>query len=374
MAFWYSSDWGFRQKITIDSAMVPGDLTNFPVLVSVTSANLMVVPGGQVGKTNGGDILFTNTEGTVKYNHEVESYNSSTGELRAWVEIPAVWSTADTEFYMYYGNGGAVDQWNVNAVWDSNYQMVQHFHETSGTHFDSTSNGNNGTPQNGVIQNAAGQINGADDFDGSDDYVSTPSIALANGSFTVESWLKPDTSPPSQQCWFEAHKSFVATGGQSLHLRAYSNGRIRFGFYYDDLDTATGVVQFGEWNYIVVSYDNTTDTSRIYYNGFLNISGNAGPFIGASPVTISIGKWNTAPWQQHFKGIIDEVRVSTVERSADWIEASYNNQNNPSSFLSFSAQQVFTPAPTMTQWGMIIFMVLAGLGAFCSLWRLRRET
>ena len=35
-----------------------------------------------------------------------------------------------------------------------------------------------------------------------------------------------------------------------------------------------------------------------------------------------------------FGGILDEIRVSGSERSADWIKAEYNNQNAPSNIGS----------------------------------------
>ena len=63
-AVWYNTNWPYRQKITINSSQVPGDLQNFPVLISVTDPNLIVMPGGNVGKANGGDILFTDGNGT----------------------------------------------------------------------------------------------------------------------------------------------------------------------------------------------------------------------------------------------------------------------------------------------------------------------
>ena len=36
----------------------------------------------------------------------------------------------------------------------------------------------------------------------------------------------------------------------------------------------------------------------------------------------------------YFDGSVDEVEISTVARSADWIKTQYNNQNSPTSFLS----------------------------------------
>jgi len=56
-------------------------------------------------------------------------------------------------------------------VWDSEYVLVQHLNETSGIHFDSTSNNNDATPYGNVNQNIIGKIGIADDFDGNDDYL-----------------------------------------------------------------------------------------------------------------------------------------------------------------------------------------------------------
>ncbi len=44
--------------------------------------------------------------------------------------------------------------YGAQNVWASNHKGVWHLDETSGTTHDSTSNANNGTPYNGVVQNA----------------------------------------------------------------------------------------------------------------------------------------------------------------------------------------------------------------------------
>ena len=57
-----------------------------------------------VQSANGYDIMFANECGK-KLDHEIESYNSGTGELLAWGgRVPNVSSLADTKLYMYYGN------------------------------------------------------------------------------------------------------------------------------------------------------------------------------------------------------------------------------------------------------------------------------
>ena len=98
-------------------------ITNFPMLFSVTDSNLKSTGnGGYVGKSDGTDIFFTASDGSTKLNHELESYNASTGPVIAWVQIPSLSPTSDTTIYVYYGNSSASDQQNKTGVWDSNYK------------------------------------------------------------------------------------------------------------------------------------------------------------------------------------------------------------------------------------------------------------
>ncbi|MEA3488318.1 MAG: hypothetical protein U9R10_03585, partial [Euryarchaeota archaeon] len=56
---------------------------------------------------------------------------------------------------------------------------------------------------------------------------------------------------------------------------------------------------------------------------------------------------------------IDEVRISDTARNADWIQTSYNNQNNPSSFYDVGAEESTTDPgipefPTMSLPALIV--------------------
>ena len=76
---WYNASWTYRKPVTIDHTKVSGSssLADFPVLVSVTDANLKTTGnGGGVGKSDGTDLLFTSSDGVTKLNHELESYVS----------------------------------------------------------------------------------------------------------------------------------------------------------------------------------------------------------------------------------------------------------------------------------------------------------
>ncbi len=359
-ALWYSSNWGFRQKITIDSVLVPGDLSNFPVLVSVTDTNLIAVPGGNVGKTNGGDIFFTNASGTMKLNHEKVLYNSVTGEFTAWVMVPNVSSASDTELYIYYGNPGAVDQWETDgSTWDVNYTGVWHLDETvtdesiGSVHKDSTYN-DNGVQNNNAT--ASGQILSGQDFDGSGDWVQIDKTSIIFTDFTYSAWINTSVIPLSGN-WdtiidLDNDKQLLALEDSSYNIWGRC-GNINHG------SAAAG------WHHIVWS---VTGSNYILYEDGIQIGSGGGCAANRTGQYIMIG--SGLGGNEYFNGVIDEVRVSNTGRTPDWIIASFFNQNAPASFIALGAQEIFVPAPAMNSRGMIIFIILAGI---VSLYYLRRK-
>ena len=99
--------YSYGKKITIDNTKVSGSssLTDFPVLISFTDNNLRSTSNsGNVHSSNGYDITFKNNSGTTVLSHEIEKYDPTTGELIAWVKVPSLSATTDTEINMYYGN------------------------------------------------------------------------------------------------------------------------------------------------------------------------------------------------------------------------------------------------------------------------------
>ncbi|NOQ68274.1 DUF2341 domain-containing protein, partial [Patescibacteria group bacterium] len=131
---WYSTGgtWDYRKKFTVDHDKVPNtDQVNFPILISRIDTDLKDTDnGGHAGQADGGDFLFTSSDGLTKLSHEIEKYDNTAGELIAWVKIPILSSSSDTSIYLYYGDNSAPNQWVTDgSVWDSNYVMVQHMGE-----------------------------------------------------------------------------------------------------------------------------------------------------------------------------------------------------------------------------------------------------
>ena len=330
--------WRYWRQIAIQSSQVAGDLTGFPVLLSLSGDWLKDTDhGGHVALADGGDILFLAAD-YAKLDHEIEEYNSTDGTLLAWVQIPSLSASVDTEIYMLYGNPDAAGQSNPAGVWDANYLLVQHLQETIGTHADSTTNGNDCAPMNGVVQDAVGILDGADDFDGDDDYLDC-GLGQARGSRLPDAGV--DSLNPVDAITLEAWAQLdVLTTGNNDHLvsREGSYGlnfaqlnpqdRPRFRLF-DTEGTEHNVnikhaLNTGEWYYLVGTW--VSPTMEFYLNGVMTATAAFAGAINSTANPTLIGA--QAP-----DGRIDEVRISDIARSAEWVQTSYNNQSDPSAFF-----------------------------------------
>jgi len=339
---WYDAAWAYRKKITIDHTKVAATLTDFPVLISLPTESGLA----DNAQDDGDDILFAASDGTAQLSHEVETFNGISGQLVAWVKVPGLSSSADTDIYMYYGNSGAGNQENATFVWDSNYQMVQHLQETTGganAIHDSTSNTNHGTDYNTPTLNASGKINGADGFDGSDDYigVADDNSLDITGNITLEAWVKTTNNALSYQTIMEKRPA-VTTYNYYLRL---DSGYFRFSFYsgaHQALLDDTTQLSSNVWHHVAATYDNSN--IRLYVDGTEVKSGaQTAPLVAdTSALIIGIETYH-APDTNAFSGPIDEVRISDTARSADWLLTSYNNQSSPSGFYSVGSEQTGVP-------------------------------
>ena len=254
---WFT-DWGYREKITIDADRVPSDQSFFPVLILLNPTQSQVFWYAQ---TSGNDILFAPGAKEDKWSHEIEDYNShtQTGQLIAWVSVPQLSSQTDTVFYMYYGNSSASDQQDITNTWDSNFNGVWHLGEGMGLAVgDSTVEGNNGRSQQdtGWTSSTGGEIDGAYDLDGSSDFFTvTDDSSLKPTNITMETWINPEDIPyaASFPGLFDTHYSYAYSflGKDNDELSAYFHisGNLRV------LTTSGLNLGADTWYYVVAKYD-----------------------------------------------------------------------------------------------------------------------
>jgi hypothetical protein len=352
---WWDSGWLYRKAITIDHTQVDEDLVEFPVLIAFTDSEVAAH-----AQTDADDIAFTDYFG-VPLSHEIEEYESSSGHLVAWVEVPFLSSSIDTTLYMYYGNSGAANQEDVTGTWDgSNHVMVQHLEEASGTHYDATGYHNDSNTVVVTEQNAAGSIDGADEFDGADDYVRMPnaaSLQFGEGSFTAEAWIYPRSVTDTSGARIVNNRGTGGGGSYRGYQLKIKNLSGNWHFSDASIDDATGnykvfdgtnTYAYNQWYQVVMVYDADSEL-RFYVNGYLDGALTVGAYgditnslptaIGASLADQGVEGAND---RQFFDGIIDEVRLSEVARSAGWIQTSYTNQQDPSAFYLLGGVEIDT--------------------------------
>ena len=336
---WWDNNWQYRKEITVNHSKVAEDLLNFPILISLEyDSNLSFN-----AQTYGDDIAFTDING-VQLSHEIELFNGSTGQLIAWVKVPSLSSSVDTTLYLYYGNPVASNQQNPSGVWDSGFVMVQHLNETSGSHLDSTGYSNDGICSGGVIQDAVGVVDGADDFDGSDDFVSvdhSSSLDITGSQLTLEAWAKIGV--------FSDYAGIVAKTNSSPPFGGYgffvqSNGSVALYIQLGGVWTGSGWASLSsdQWYHIVGVYDGSS--MKVYVDGEEEISTAASGSINSISDVLYIGRQGTAgDPSENLDGVIDEVRVSNVARNNSWVNASYQNQFNPSVFYTVGSEEPQIP-------------------------------
>ena len=342
---WYDELWQYRKTITIDSDEIDDTLTDFPVLVSITDADLS-------GKAlaNGNDILFTSDNGTTKLDHEIETYDSTTGELIAWVRVPTVSDSSDTDIFLYYGNPSSASQQNPSGVWSNEYLAVWHLRQDSATETDdSTGNSNDGTFFGTNMPNTVdGQVGPAQEFDGLTDYVAIPnSFGVFDGSrdFTIEGWFNANAFPIND-AWQTAAAPISLRGERSLMLTtadgASSPNRlgIRAQLSPGGWTTVveTDALSTDTWYHVVATF-NTTNGWVLYQDGVEIDSNSVTASIDTDNAQSSIGAETVSGTNRFFNGVVDEVRFSTTTRSAAWVSASFANQSDPATFLSVGAEE-----------------------------------
>ena len=138
-------------------------------------------------------------------------------------------------------------------------------------------------------------------------------------------------SSHSSEAWFRAEQpnaDVLAWGNEKAQgkvvMQFRSPPHITMDCYFSDANVkGNSTLSMSQWVQVVHTYQK--GASRVYVNGHLDgASTNLGaPLAIQSPARMWIGGWYD---NYDFVGDIDEVRISKVVRSADWVRLQYENQ------------------------------------------------
>lgn len=359
--------WGngytYRRTINLNHTMVGStDQTDFPVLVAGLLSYLATVAnGGKVQNASGYDVIFcSDAGGTTPLKWETALYTAATGLVEYWVKVPTVAHlSADTLIYMFYGNAAVTtDQSDEHNAWDSSFGAVYHLKDGTTLDLDdSTSNENDGTNHSGTA--GSGVVDGCLALAAaSSEYVdigAAASVEIA-GAITLECWAKLSSVAIGS---FPRMISNLASPFRGFELLFTDNAVAGYtkNSPYLQVANASGTLNTtslsvlnlndGAFHYIVATYDGTN--GRLYVDGVLKSTVNfGGSAIAASSQNVNIGRWPATPTGSYLDGLLDEVRISSMARSGDWVVACYNNVQGPLATLGSETLAPATQTITFT--------------------------
>ncbi|NND10508.1 MAG: DUF2341 domain-containing protein, partial [Flavobacteriaceae bacterium] len=320
------------------------------MLIDITDTSLRNISnGGSMDNINGYDFRFTMNCFSV-LDHELESYDESSGRLIAWVRIPALSATSATVIEMEFGNSAITTDQSSTAVWSSDYEAVWHlnndFSDASGNIVDGTNDGSTGA--NAKIANGR-QFNGPTDRIL---YGATPLLKNTTGA-TLSAWVNADIINS------DAHLIAIGTGQpaptpDSRAQLALVNNQPEIGGRADDFDwfytaRSDNAIGTGDWYYVTGTINYTNSDLKVYINGVEQRVTNYANGVMGGPPTFSqpntdnsdssnsgLGADDDGVWY-FTNGILDEPRAINTIRSSDWILTEFNNQNSPSTFYSINS-------------------------------------
>jgi hypothetical protein len=299
---------------TPEGADLPASATekDFPLLVRLNKDNFDFK---QV-KVDGADLRFSTKNGEPLA-YQIEEWDAANGTAIIWVRVPTIQGSARQEIKLHWGKADAASESNGKAVFNESngYLSVFHMGDAAKDEVGSLEVKDTGTTA------TAGIVSGARNFPGK--------VGVSGGDKIAT--LPTEASPHSSEAWFRTstpNGTIVGWGNEQAKgkvvMQFGSPPHIGMDCYFSRGGVASeGRIALGEWTHVIHTYQE--NESRVYVNGQLAGSNTKdhGPMAIKSPARFWIGGWYD---NYTFVGDLDEVRISKVTRSAEWIRLQYENQ------------------------------------------------
>lgn len=339
-------DFKWKKTVVVNHRKVKGSeaLYNFPLLIHLREPTLRsIAQGGMVETDQGNDIVFAEGSGEVM-DFEIESYDPGTGELWVWVRIPELSPSSDTGLSFYYGNENILENLSTHFTWDNDFTGIWHL---DGNIEDATSGKNSGnstdTRQVSGKMGYAQQFTGLKNVNGSIIHIPDHSSLDLQEEGTIEAWIYVNSFQDWAGVIYKGDKLDFSDDAYFIQfLGGSERKRLAFG-----ITSESGVYSYERsaidlenktWYHIAFTWDQRQ--IRLYVNGYDYGSKANNTVARNTPGGLNIGsQLSEAVENNPFDGIIDEVRVSKVARSPEWIATSFQNQSEPSNFISVQEPQ-----------------------------------
>ena len=368
-AYEQANDWNnYTHSFAITFPGAPETaLTDFPVLVKLAEGSPTGFSYADCLRPDGGDLRFADEDGNILAS-EVDTWDP-TGVSTVWVNVPSLSSA--TSIKAYYGWAFAPSV-NSKAVWSNGYVGVWHLGESARPLKDSGANGLHfarasrtaSKPAEYEAYNAYGAADAAvgravkiDPFVNDTDnkkgglYADDPDSLIGGFSaMTVEIWAKSEGEVSSRnqtlitKRLYNEPKKNIATFLYDTSYKPISTFEFQNNGTTNKL-SATGnaldETARGQWKYHVATFDMANTVHTNYLNAAVDVRltknmSSWGDHI-ATTDGLCLGNRPTPGNLEAFSGLLDELRISNVARSATWVKATYDTIADNATFTRYSA-------------------------------------
>jgi biopolymer transport protein ExbB len=326
---WWNNDWKYRKEIGFDLSPSGADIAStpqdVPVLVRLSLANFSYFNDT---KPDGADFRLIAGDDKTPLKFHFEKYDPQSQIALLWVRVPQLTGGAKGDkIYAYYGNPDAPSAADESGTYDSQQVLVLSLSETTGLPVDSTAYKNNPSASTAVLTPAS-LIAGGAKFAGKES-ITVPATAslrlLPNQGLTASAWLRIETPQQAAVLAFtDATKSLgLYVEGARVMARADLGGA-------PVTVTAGSDLSMSQWHH--VAFTAAGGKLTLYVDGLP---------AGSAPVTLQevggILTVGAAGGAKFLTGDVDEVEVSKVARTAEWIKASAMGQGMDANLVLYGA-------------------------------------
>ena len=302
-------------------------MEEFPLLVRLSKETFNF----SQAQLHGEDVRFTVDGKPLPF--QIDMWDAELGIAAIWVRIPVINGNERQLITMHWGKPDAKSQSNGKAVFNASngHVVAMHLGDSNQKVLDEV-----GTvsPMDSGTTSSPGVIGFARHFEAGNGIAcgeklrEMPTGANAN---TTQAWIRAEQVNTTVVGWGNEQ----AQGKVVMQIR--SPPQVRMDCYFSNADVASNErLPMREWVHIAHTY--TPGESRVYVNGQLagQTSGNDSPLRIRKPARMWLGGWYG---NYDFQGEIDEVRISSVPRSAEWIRLEYENQKPLQTLVGSLVQQ-----------------------------------
>ncbi len=316
---------------------------------------------------NGSDLRFSSSTGE-RLVFQIEEWDAAKGFASVWVRMPLITGNSRQEIGLHWGNANAASESDGKAVFNESngYLSVWHMSDPVRDEVGTLPSTDNGTTITSGMIGTARHLPGGKGIFGGD---MIPNYPTGASSHSTEAWFRPERPNTTLIAWGNEQ-------GQGKVVMQYrSPPHIRMDCYFSGGNVESDSrLPLGDWTHVVHTY--CEGESKIYVNGVLDGSNfeQGGPLNIRTPARLWIGGWYN---NYDFVGDLDEVRVSKVVRSAEWVKLQFENQK-PNQSLAGSLVQpgnefsVSHAQLAVTEGQSAVITAKAG-GAQKVLWILKRD-